>query len=146
MKTGRQILPDGLGDGFTPDELASIARESYRMSNNKAEAALQKMYLDQGMVVIRRGWPDFMVISSEGCVGAVEVKEGFDPVRPTQKLLMRVMDRLGFNVAVARRRGSDETWNFNCPCCGRNLDYSLDPYDPYDLEAEARARAAQGRV
>lgn len=139
MKSQKIALPLNLADGYTLNELASIAREAERPSSNPAEAALQAQLLESGALVIRRGWPDFMVLGPGERVRAIEVKEGVDVVRPTQKLLLRVLGKLGVETSVARRRGGDGAWNFLCPCCGDPLDpelrrEALDARrDPYDL-------------
>lgn len=141
MKSQKIVLPAGLADGLSGDELASIAREAERLSSNPAEASLHARLLEEGSLVIRRGWPDFLVLGPGNYARIIEVKEGLDPVRPTQKLMMRVLGRFGFSVAVARRRGSDEAWNFQCPCCGEPLDQELRKEaerarrDPYDSRA-----------
>lgn len=139
MKSQKVVLPAGLSEGFSLEELASIARESERLSSNPAEASLQEKLLSEGSLVIRRGWPDFLVLGPGDYARVIEVKEGADPVRPTQKLMMRVLGRFGFDIAVARRRGGDGAWNFNCPCCGESLDPELRrerdllARDPYDM-------------
>lgn len=140
MKSQKLDLPKGLLDGYSLDEVASIAREADRVSKNDAEASLQAKLTDEGALVIRRGWPDFMVIGPGDQIRVIEVKDGKDQVRPTQKLLMRILGRVGFAVSVARRRGGDGAWNFNCPCCGMSLDPMLrldqirsskDPYEDH---------------
>lgn len=131
------FLPKELSEGFSLDELASIARESYRMSSNETEAEAQKQLLDSGLAVIRRGWPDFLTIGLDGDVRAVEVKNDLDSVSPTQKLISRVLTRSGIPTVVWRKRG-DDAWTIQCPCCGGPVDPELrqarkesrrDPYE-----------------
>lgn len=108
-------LPENVLKSFTNDELASIARESYRYSSNEAEHLEHLRLNAEGATVIRRGWPDFLVLK-DGKAFVQEVKAGTDEVRPTQLLVMRVLAGYGIGTQIARYRGQG-AWTYTCPTC-----------------------------
>ncbi len=52
-----------------------IGNRSYK---NEAEEAFQDLAFKSGVKLMRRGYPDFMVIEDEEIIGFVEVKPNFD--------------------------------------------------------------------
>jgi hypothetical protein len=68
---------------------------------NEAETAFAQLASNRGKTPVRNGWPDFLVYDelSGGTIG-VEVKQGGDPVRPSQARMFAALERAGVTVMV----------------------------------------------
>jgi len=76
-----------------------------------SEVKIKKQLESQGYNVFKAGFPDFIVQHNNGNIAFVEVKTGFDVVRPNQKEVHSVLRKAGFNV---------EVWEY--PCNNRKLN------------------------
>lgn len=80
---------------------------------NKAEKAIREMLEKAGFIVLREGWPDFCVFqeTADGlAMFLVEVKTGIDKLNPSQKLMHKILMRVGIPVYVLR---PEELWKFD---------------------------------
>jgi hypothetical protein len=65
-----------------------------------AENRVAEDYRRRGFKVLRRGWPDFLCISPDGDVVAVEVKSMSDALSPAQKEMHAALRDAGVEVVV----------------------------------------------
>lgn len=67
---------------------------------NRNEAAFVAMAKAKNANVARNGWPDFLVdLPGTGTIG-VEVKHRYDQVRPEQRRVFAMLEKVGVNVYV----------------------------------------------
>lgn len=66
------------------------------------ETAIFKKLKSSGCMVLRHGWPDFLVIPPTGKIYGVEVKNGNDVIRPGQKEMHVALRTLGIPIVVTR--------------------------------------------
>ena len=75
-------------------------------AENKARKALE----DKGLLVLTRGWPDFLVIDERKGTGfALEIKEGLDKLSPDQELMHKYLVSLGLPVYICKN-GKIQNW------------------------------------
>lgn len=87
-------LVDHLKEGF-----ASFAADAYREPKNRAEAYAFHKLLSKGYTVLKRGWPDFLVLAGDELL-LIEVKGPGDEVRPSQRVVLEALARKGLNVYI----------------------------------------------
>ncbi len=80
--------------------LAGFIQHVYRTPTNKAEANAHRELLDEGHLVIRGGWPDFMVITGPDEIVAVEVKGPGDYLKDHQIVVLELLARAGIPTYV----------------------------------------------
>lgn len=80
--------------------LASFLRNVYTQPRNEAEAEAHRELLDQGHVVVRSGWPDFMVIDGPDSLYVVEVKGGGDSLADNQVVVLELLAMAGIDTYI----------------------------------------------
>lgn len=88
-------LVDHLKEGF-----GSFAADCYQQPTNKTEARIHKDILDGGHTVLRKGWPDFLVLTGSDDLFVVEVKAKGDEVRPSQRVVLEALARRGIDTYI----------------------------------------------
>lgn len=70
---------------------------------NKLEQSVHDAFTKKGFTVLRRGWPDFLIISSCGQTLGIEVKNYLDHLTPVQRQMHDALRNAGIPVYVAKR-------------------------------------------
>ncbi len=119
--TKREMFAAALPYSLLPREgLVSLIQDCYRVPGNAAEAEAHAELLGRGAVVLRRGWPDFLVFEREKLY-VVEVKGPGDDVRPSQQVVLAALARQGISTYVRRSGpqhasyepvGDSEEWDY----------------------------------
>lgn len=88
----RAVLAESLGK-LPP----SLYGEAYRPPSNALERAVWQSLMDDGMIVLKRGWPDLALIDPESVrlAAVVEVKSESDSIRPAQHVILEALSRQG---------------------------------------------------
>lgn len=102
------------------------------------ERIAHRAMTEAGWIVLRSGWPDFLLYRKDPLIGhrgfAVELKDGRDVLRPNQVLMHRILKRFGVQVLVIdsngiaeqlARKGQLLSW----PCNGRGAVPRLDNFE-----------------
>lgn len=68
-------------------------------------SAFEKKFLKEckkrGYVILKSGWPDFLVIPPEGRPYCIEVKSMFDRLKPNQRRMIYVLKKLGIETYIS---------------------------------------------
>lgn len=88
-------LVDHLKEGF-----GAFAVDCYRQPTNKTEARVYNDLLGSGHTVLKKGWPDFLVLTSNDDLFVVEVKARGDEVRPQQRVVLEALARKGIDTYI----------------------------------------------
>ena len=67
------------------------------------ERSIYEALIKRGYRVLRNGWPDFLVTNPAQTHGfALELKKGYDPVRPDQEKMHRALAKFGILTLTVR--------------------------------------------
>src|SRR5574338_647787 len=101
-----RVLPYRLLDGLTdPDSwratgISSFTKHVSKPPSNPSELLAYGELNDMGHLVIKSGWPDFMVVTSPDDMFVVEVKAYDDDVRPHQFIVLELLAKSGIDTYV----------------------------------------------
>lgn len=93
------------GTNYRSPGLVSLISDCYREPKNPTELEAHRELVEMGYIVLKRGWPDFLVFNKDD-VFAVEVKTDTDIVRPSQRVMLELLAANGIDTYV--RRGNAE--------------------------------------
>lgn len=80
--------------------LSGFLQHIYKPPRSEAEAIVHRELLDAGHVVVRSGWPDFMVLSGPDDLFVVEVKGPGDQLRDNQIVVLELLARAGIDTYI----------------------------------------------
>jgi hypothetical protein len=89
-----------LPSSFRAAGLSQFTKHISTPPSNAAEGEAYAELSDAGNLVIKSGWPDFMVVSGPNEIFLVEVKGPGDEIRPHQRVVLEFLARAGINTYI----------------------------------------------
>ena len=75
-------------------------------SDERFEKWSASFFKRAGFEVLESGWPDLLVVTPQGRICAIEVKQGYDTVKPNQRRVHELLRQAGISTIVLRSNPS----------------------------------------